>query len=117
LPFAFRSFTARSIVVYVEIEVESSKLPSTYLNGRTKRNRAPQKVRPRPMKARTCELLVMEKASDNMPGIRNIMLILIGWTCTACLSFKFSSSCCCCWVVSTWICVVASSIGLSSSAF
>jgi len=44
--------------------------------GRTRKNTAPQKVRPNPMKAKTCELLSMDAISARTPGMMSATLIL-----------------------------------------
>ena len=72
----FRSLIIRSIVVYDEIAVASKRLPWTYVVGRTRKKMAPQKVKPNPMKAKTCELSIMDRISDRIPGTINVTPIL-----------------------------------------
>lgn len=97
----------RSIVRYSDVAVESKRLLSTYFMGLTKRNKAPQKVRPRPMNARVCDSRIIETMSEEVPVIMNMALILSGWNHFDCLDVKFSTSSCGSSVACAWNCAGA----------
>ena len=56
--------------------MESRRLLLTYFTGRAKKKRAPQKIKPSPMKASTGESVMMEEVRDRMPGMRRATPIL-----------------------------------------
>ena len=84
---------------YDEIAVESRRLLLTYFMGLTKKKRAPQKVKPKPMNAKICEFSSTEKIRDKAPGIMKAMPIFPEGTPP--LTFRSSDfrismlSCCC----------------------
>jgi len=102
-------------VEYDEIAVESRRVLLTYFTGLTKKKREPQKVKLKPIKAKTCEFLNIEKISDKAPGIIKIMPILPEGMRLVLLSssFKLSMSACSCLIVSIRYCVVVNSADLS----
>lgn len=98
LPFGFKSLSIRSMVSYDGAAVAVTRSALTYSTGVMSKKTAPQSVRPRPMKARTCEFALIEKASASIPGMRKampmatvrVMFILIS------LGFNSRSSAVCC---------------------
>ncbi len=66
----------RSVVWYKGRAALSSSVPSTYLFGVIMMKRAPQKVKPSPMKARIWVSPIMENVSERIPGIKKMVPIL-----------------------------------------
>ena len=71
MPSHLKSLIARSTVEYNANTVSYRSLPSILRSGLMKRNSAPQKANPSPMRARVVDSTKTEKTSEIVPNARN----------------------------------------------
>lgn len=124
LPLGFRSLSILSMVSYDGAAVAVTRPALTYSTGVMSKKTAPHNVKPKPMKARTCEFARIAKPNASIPGMRKAMPIATVRVRLIFFSLGFnscSSAVCCSAGASVMVCCshvgssVLASVGASSS--